>query len=146
MSGTSETSASRAEWIKMLLSLLRGLDGYFVKRGPIDWATFTWPKSLALSVRAAENFPAGEDGLRTTTLEIVAGARIQQDSDDDDDEVLEAIETDVITAMEALKQAKFKESGLDTPYVVRVSHLGSIELNGSEFGMQGWYITFTVEF
>lgn len=137
---------ARAEWMTELLRILRKLDkGYYVRRGSIVWSTFTWPKDRVVAVRAAENFPADDvTGLRTTTLEVTVVTRIPQAEDEVDDAILEELEQDVILALQALRQAKAKDG--KTGLIMNVTDQGSVELSDLEFRVQGYYVTFTVEY
>lgn len=134
----------RSVWLGELLELLRkvGNGKYYVRRGAISWSGFTWPKSFAVAVRAAENFPAEVTQLKTTTLEISVMTQIPEKNQEVDDDVLETLEEDIVLVMQALRRVK---KGKDN-VVANVSYQGSVEVSDLEFGVQGFYITFIVEY
>jgi hypothetical protein len=139
----------RHRWVKRLLKLLRELDNqkYFVKRGGIDWTQFTWSKNYAVAVRVPENFPPeAASGLRETTLELTVVTKITQTTEEADDDLLDAMEDDILVAMAALCGDTYTDKDGQKAYLTDCEFLGTVELNGAEFGIQGWYITFRVQF
>ena len=139
----------RHRWVKRLLALLRELDNqkYFVKRGGLDWTAFNFPKKYAVAVRVPENFPPeAESGLRETTLELTVVTQIDQSKEEADDAVLDQMEDDMLVAMAALVQDSYAEGNDKLSYLTQCEFLGSVELNGGDYGIQGWYLTFRVQF
>ena len=135
-------------WLRKLLEILRELqeNKYHVRRGAINWRTFTWPKQFAVSVRCPENFPPRGSNPRQTTLVLTVGTRIP-DSDvkeNLDDETLDALEQDMVDALSALSRAK-KGSSSDN-YVIYTDYQGSVEWHSFDFGVQGYVVTYTISF
>lgn len=136
----------RHQWVKSLMEILRSVrEGrYHVKRGAINWSTFTWPSERAIAVRTPENFPPDELKLRQTTLEIIVATKIGGGEMQDD--VLDEMESDVILAAAALLREKFSAGGVSNTSIVKMELTGSVEFNDLNLNIQGWFITFSVEY
>jgi len=145
------SNIARAQWVKKVLEIARRLSTsrnvalYDVQRGAIDWVSYTWPKSRAMSVRTPEVFPQEADGRRSATLQITAACRISLGQIEGfDDTVLDSLEEDCIKVAQALLQAQ-KASSLDS-LVLDVDHVGSVEFADWERKVQGFFVTFSVDY
>lgn len=139
---------ARYVWVRELLMILRnfvregGGQKYFVRRGAINWDTHEWVLPHAVSVRLAENFPARGGQPAQTTVSLNVGMRLPSTSQPEnlDDETLEQLETDMVNAMRALCQAK---SGNDN-LIFDAQFEGSVEWHSTDFGVQGYVVTFSL--
>lgn len=150
-----EVTITRRVWLDELIRILRRLreGAYYVRRGPIAWTAFHWPKERAMAVRAAENFPKDERGLKRTTLEIVVMARmpdgdpsVPAPNPEVNDQLLDDMEDDVTLASMALMRATFEKDGVVNTMAAKVEFLGSIELSDDQLKLQGWAVTLSVEY
>lgn len=143
-------AVSRAEWVRALLAIMRAMrapnkDTYYVRRGGIDWTNFTWPKDFAIAVRCAENTDGPHEAPTTTVLELTVMTRLRESIDDLDDELLDAMESDMRTAVAALAQTSTGDRR-NRCLVVSYDYLGSVEITDARNQVQGWYITYNVSY
>lgn len=145
------TDVRRQEVITRLMSLARAArDGkYDVHRGQIDWPTYDWPKSHALSIRASENRPWDEaTGGRVSAVQITVATQVPESPDQRQrfsDTELDDMEDDVLVVMEALDRAK-RESRANDSLVSSIEYDGSFEFSDARYRVQGYTVVFTVTF
>ena len=122
-----------------------GRQKYDVRRGAIDWESYTWPKNHAVAVRAPENFPRVPTvNGRRSTIEFVVACRVpaEEESSLADDE-LDVMEEDMIVVMHGLSQS---QSPFDADCIVigAPEFEGSIEFFDADLKVQGYQVLFTV--
>lgn len=143
---------SRAIWVRELLNILRNLKDkngrqkYFVRRGAINWESHEWILPFAVSVRLAENFPARASEPRETTLSINVATTLPSSSQPENlhDETLEQMETDMVNAVRALAQAT-RQGSVDH-LIFGTEYQGSVEWHSTDFSVQGYVVTFTIDY
>lgn len=133
---------TRAEVMKNLLAMLRKVNGgdVMVVRGAIDWPTWKWPKTVAISLQASENFESQRlVGQMDTLVSVTAGIRIPKgDEQQINDEILEALDEQLRAVLLATMQVEVKETHKQPRHLVLGEEWqGSREWSDLRYGVQG---------
>lgn len=136
-----DRARKRSTWIRKLLGYLRTNEDWTVRRGAVHWPSWRWPKDFVCEVRAVENFPQDEMGICQTILQISIMTNQGQDGEMDDD-LLEDLELKIFTAAAALAQEVVDGSNV----ITRIDHRSTVEMSDDDNTLQGWLITFAVDF